>query len=201
MANVNVEKVVIGWLSLNIGSGWAVFGDQPKLRPEKYVLVDRTGGPRESMVLDKAEILIEVYHKNSRLEASDKAYDLGDILPQLVALEPITRSKVNSIVKLDDIVGQYWRYQIYVDIFARRQVVAVDLEYPILPPDATEDQSFVYPFINLSTIIVQHNMGKYPSVRVEDSAGDDVELEVEYNDLNKLTLYSSASFSGTVYLN
>ena len=120
MANVNVEKVVIEWLDANAGSGWEVFGDMPKERPARFILVDRTGGPRESMVLDRAEILIEVYHKTSRVEASDKANELAGLLPGLVSNEAVTRSKINSVVKLDDIIGQYWRYQIYVDVYARR---------------------------------------------------------------------------------
>lgn len=120
MANVNVEKVVIAWLDDNVGTGWSVYGDMPKERPAKFVLVDRTGGPRESMVLDQAEILIEVYHKTSRVECSDKAQELADLIPGLLSTEAITRAKVNSVVKLDDLIGQYWRYQIYVDVFARR---------------------------------------------------------------------------------
>ena len=201
MANVNVEKIVIGWLTANLNSGWAVFGDKPKLRPEKYVLVDRTGGPRESMVLDKAEILVEVYHKSSRSEASDKAYEIADLIPELRALEPVTRAEVNSLIKLDDLVGQYWRYQIYIDVFARRSAVDVPISYPEIPTSSGDDLRFVYTFNDLSEIIVNHNFGKYPSVRVEDSAGDDIELDIEYIDLNTVKLTSSASFSGTVYCN
>lgn len=199
MANVNVEKVVIGWLSAN--AGWPVFGDQPKTRPEQYIIVDRTGGPRESMVLDQAEILIEVYAKDSRLEASDKANEIADIIPQLVAIEAITRSKVNSVVRLDDTIAQYYRYQIYVDVFCRRELLSVPLEYPIILDPDLYDKTFTLNFTNQSTIIVEHNLNKYPSVRVEDSAGDDIECDVDYDSLNQLTITASAPFSGTVYCN
>lgn len=116
----NIEQLVIAWLTNASGNDWPVFGDKPKDAPEAFILVDRTGGPREAMVLDRAEILIEVYHKTSRVEASDKANELADLLPGLVSNEAVTRSKINSVVKLDDIIGQYWRYQIYVDVYARR---------------------------------------------------------------------------------
>lgn len=116
----NVEKIVIAWLTELLGDDWPVYGDQPKPRPIQYVMVDRTGGPRESMVLDQAEILIEVYHKNSRQIASDKANEIVDALPQLTAYESITRVKSNSLVNLDDLLRQYQRYQIYCDIFNRR---------------------------------------------------------------------------------
>lgn len=116
----NVEKIVINWLSDTYGEDWLVSGEQQKERPTQYILVDRTGGPRESMVLDQAEILIEVYHKDSRVSASDKANEIADAIPGLVSVESITRAKVNSVVKLDDLIGQYFRYQVYCDIYCRR---------------------------------------------------------------------------------
>lgn len=121
MAKPNVEKIVIAWLSQLPGyEDWPVYGDQPKQRPAKYILVDRTGGPRESMVLDKAEILIEIYHKDSRQAASDKANEIADVVRQLTGYESVTRAVVNSVVNLDDLLRQYYRYQIYVDVFNRR---------------------------------------------------------------------------------
>lgn len=117
----NVETLVIDWLQTLVGSGWPVSGDKPKTLPEKFILIDRTGGPREAMVLDRAEILIEVYHKNSRATASDKANDIADAIVQLEAYsDNITHAVVNSVVNLDDTLAQYHRYQIYCDIFNRR---------------------------------------------------------------------------------
>lgn len=115
----NVEALVIDWL--DSVTDWAVSGDKPTELPEKFILVDRTGGPREAMVLDRAEILIEVYHKTSRATASDKANELADIIVQLEAYdENITRAVVNSVVNLDDTLAQYHRYQIYCDVYYRR---------------------------------------------------------------------------------
>lgn len=120
MDKPNVEKEVINWLETLLGDSWPVFGDQPKDRPQGYVLVDRTGGPRENMVLDRAEILIEVYHKNSRVTASDKANEIADAIVGLLDRENITHAVVNSVVNLDDVIAQYSRYQIYCDIYCRR---------------------------------------------------------------------------------
>lgn len=121
MAKVDVEAVVVAWLNSILGSGWDAYGDKPSSAPAKYVLVDRTGGPRESMVLDKAEILIEVYHKTSRSTAKNVANDIAD---QIVALEAysadITHASVNSVVNLDDTLAQYHRYQIYCDVWGAR---------------------------------------------------------------------------------
>lgn len=121
MSKVDVEAVVVAWLNSILGTGWTAYGDKPETPGTKYVLVDRTGGPRESMTLDKAEILIEVYHKDSRATAKNKANDIAD---QVVALEAyndnITHAAVNSVVNLDDTLAQYHRYQIYVDVWGAR---------------------------------------------------------------------------------
>lgn len=120
MDKPNVEKLVIGWLEDSPLITWPVYGDMPKPRPEKFLLVDRTGGARESMVLDTAELLIEVYHQKSREMASDEANSIADLIPEIKKLESITRAKVNSVIKLDDTIGKYWRYQIYIDVYNRR---------------------------------------------------------------------------------
>jgi hypothetical protein len=116
----NIEIIVIEWLG-TIAGDYNVSGDIPKVRPDQFITVDRTGGPREAMVLDRSEILIEVYHKDSRLEASNKANEIADKVPELLAYhENITRAKVNSVVNLGDPIAQYQRYQVYVDVYFRR---------------------------------------------------------------------------------
>ena len=51
------------------------------------------------------------------------------------------------------------------------------------------------------TWTIQHNLGKYPAVSVVDSAGTVVYGEVQYLDLNSLTVSFSGGFSGKAYLN
>lgn len=133
MADINIEEIVIGFLAANKPTGWEVYGDMPKERPEAFILVDRTGGPREFVVQDRAEILIEVYHRDSRETASDQANVIADIVKNLEVLEPVMRAKVTSLVKLDDLLGQYWRYQIYCDVYYRRDVSGSDIVYPVIP--------------------------------------------------------------------
>lgn len=121
MAKIDVEATVVAWLNSILGTGWSAYGDKPETPGTKYVLVDRTGGPRESMVLDKAEILIEVYHKDSRATAKNKANDIADRVIELEAYnDNITHAGVNSVVNLDDTLAQYHRYQIYVDVWGAR---------------------------------------------------------------------------------
>lgn len=115
----NVEVIVIDWLKTFVGV--PVSGEKAKTPPVSFVLVDRTGGAREAMVLDRAEILIEVYHKNSRLTASELANTIADKIIELEARDDnITHADVNSVVSLDDLIGGYRRYQVYCDVYHRR---------------------------------------------------------------------------------
>lgn len=121
MPKADVEEIVVAWLQDLVGEAWPVSGNKPARLPEKFITVDRTGGPRESMVLDRAEILIEVYHKKSRLDAKNKANDIADNLNELLIYsDDITRARVNSVVNLQDIIAQYERYQVYCDVYCRR---------------------------------------------------------------------------------
>lgn len=118
----DVESIVIAWLtSLEQPTTYPVSGDIPDPRPATFITVDRTGGPREAMVLDRAEILIEVYNKTSRSQARTKAQSIADVIRDLEAYdENITRARVNSLVNLPDTIGQYQRYQVYCDVYYRR---------------------------------------------------------------------------------
>lgn len=48
---------------------------------------------------------------------------------------------------------------------------------------------------------IQHNLGKFPSVTVVDTAGTEVEGEVRHIDNNSLVLEFSAGFAGQASLN
>lgn len=52
-----------------------------------------------------------------------------------------------------------------------------------------------------TTWSIFHNLGKYPSVSVVDSANNEVVGDVQYNSANQVTITFSAAFSGKAYLN
>lgn len=52
-----------------------------------------------------------------------------------------------------------------------------------------------------STWTITHNLERFPSVTIIDSAGGTVIGDVEYVSNNELTITFSAPFSGTAYLN
>lgn len=48
---------------------------------------------------------------------------------------------------------------------------------------------------------IAHNLNKYPSITIIDSAGDYVDGLIAYVDANNVRLTFSAAFTGTAYLN
>lgn len=52
-----------------------------------------------------------------------------------------------------------------------------------------------------TTWTVTHNMNKYPSINIVDTANDIIMGEVRYNSLNQLTITFTAAVSGKAYLN
>ena len=48
---------------------------------------------------------------------------------------------------------------------------------------------------------ISHNLGKYPTVTIVDSSGRQVYGDVEYTDMQSLTVRFSGAFSGRAYLN
>ena len=49
--------------------------------------------------------------------------------------------------------------------------------------------------------VIIHNLNKFPSVQVQDSAGTDIVGEITYESLDKITIHFSSAFSGRAYLN
>lgn len=49
--------------------------------------------------------------------------------------------------------------------------------------------------------VIDHNLGKWPSVTIIDSAGDEVEGEVNFVNQNRVIATFSAAFSGSAFVN
>ena len=64
------------------------------------------------------------------------------------------------------------------------------------------DKNFVFTqSVASATWVITHNLGKYPSASVTDSALNTVYGDVFYNDTNTLTITFNASFGGKAFLN
>lgn len=65
-----------------------------------------------------------------------------------------------------------------------------------------QKESYVHDQIMASKMwVINHPMGRYPSVTVVDSGGNQVAGEIRYESLSQIRLLFSAEFSGKAYLN
>ncbi len=67
---------------------------------------------------------------------------------------------------------------------------------------AGEASSYVHEFaVPTTTVTIDHELGRYPSVSVVDSAGNVVIGNIRYISSDQIILYFDAAFSGVAYLN
>lgn len=65
-----------------------------------------------------------------------------------------------------------------------------------------QDKNYVHDQqIASSTWVITHNLGKFASVGIVDTSGDEVEGEVRHNSINQVTITFSAPVSGKAYIN
>lgn len=75
-----------------------------------------------------------------------------------------------------------------------------DYDYQWMVP-VFGDLTYTQDFTVTSTVTVNHNLNKYPSVTVLDSTGGEVEGDVNYVSLTQLLIQFAAPFSGKVICN
>lgn len=68
-------------------------------------------------------------------------------------------------------------------------------------PGIDGDKNFTSTFMPTDTLLVTHNLNKYPAVDVINSAGDEVIGNVNYLTLNSLIVSFSAAFGGRITCN
>ena len=80
--------------------------------------------------------------------------------------------------------------------------VVVTRDYINSLPTTGGDVNYVHDQgVASATWSVAHNLAKYPSIIVVDTAGSVVTGDVSYTDTNNLTVTFNASFSGYAYIN
>ncbi len=73
---------------------------------------------------------------------------------------------------------------------------------PGIQGDGGSGSSYVFDQMNASAAwTIAHNLGRFPSVTVVDSAGSTIEGDVQYTDANTVVVQFSATFAGLAYLN
>ena len=71
-----------------------------------------------------------------------------------------------------------------------------------LQPFGGQDYEYIEPFPNpLSTWVITHNLGRFPSVTTVDSAGSEINGAITYDNENTITVVFNSATSGNAYLN
>ena len=95
--------------------------------------------------------------------------------------------------------------EVTLDVTASNGVFAIDGYYifsEFQNPSTSGDASFTYSqAVAEDTWNIQHNMGKFPSITVIDTANTVVTGQYTYIDNNNITLTFSVAFAGKAYLN
>ena len=120
MNNESIIAFVISWLG-DLVPGYPASTKIPKDMPDRCITVERGGGERRAMVLDMADIVIDVYDKDSEVDCSAIADFIADKVPDLVKeSDNITHADVQNVFQLNDTQRGYNRYEIACSVYHRR---------------------------------------------------------------------------------
>ena len=80
--------------------------------------------------------------------------------------------------------------------------ITTDEYYGVAPSVTNPDKTHRHiQGVSSNTWTINHNLNKYPSITVQDSAGSIVVGEITYNNKNTITITFSGAFSGEAHLN
>ena len=124
------------------------------------------------------------------------------ILAETKNINNFCRYKISSI---SDYAPDTAFLEITLDVTAANGVFAIDGYYifsEFQNPSTSGDSSFTYTqAVPETTWNIQHDLGKFPSITVIDTANTVVTGQYTYIDNNNVTLTLSAGFAGKAYLN
>jgi hypothetical protein len=113
---MDIETLMISWLNSGgrLPAGWEAFGSIPEIKPEKFVLVERSGGPVDNVSIERPDLTIRFFCRDS----ADVAKTVATATDKKIRLEFVTQPNVskverNSLLRLDDLVIKWPTYMGY----------------------------------------------------------------------------------------
>lgn len=110
---IDVEGALIAYLKRE--TGVETYAEVPNPRPDEFVTVERTGGPRTDVVVDNPMLAIQCW-STSRLAASKLALSVDEVLPAFAYEPNIHKVERLSLYNHPDEKGNVARYQIVVQL-------------------------------------------------------------------------------------
>lgn len=107
-----IEKTVLKYLKNTVSV--PVYTEKPDDLPKRYVLMEKTGGSCENHV-NSATFAIQSYAE-SLYEASLLNESVKDAMDNIIILDTIGKSKMNTDYNYTDTAKKIYRYQAVYDI-------------------------------------------------------------------------------------
>ena len=107
-----IEKIVLDYLNdaLNV----PVYMEMPENKPDRFVLIEKTGSSRENHI-DFATITIQSY-AGSLYYAAALNEDVKQAMDDIIALDTVSSAELNSDYNFTDTETKKYRYQAVYDL-------------------------------------------------------------------------------------
>jgi hypothetical protein len=105
----------------------------------------------------------------------------------------------------------------YIEVVEERSFIQVDEQTTLVvveetgaylitiagqgPAGVDGDKNYVFPLNGETDVTVSHGLGKYPSITIFDSSGNEVQGDYQHLTTNSTRLVFSAGFSGNAIFN
>ena len=113
MDPLDIEAVLIAWLAKELGL--PVSADVPDPRPKTFITVERVGGARDSVVVDRPSVAVQCW-ASSRAQAATLAYRVSALIPRLAFIDRVARAEQDTLYNFPDLEGGNPRYQVVIDL-------------------------------------------------------------------------------------
>lgn len=102
-----IEATVIAYLNNRINV--SVYAEMPESKPDKFIIVEKTGSSRVNRV-NHATLALQSYAP-SMLEASELNEDVKEVMDGIIILSNISSSRLNSDYNFTNSADKRYRYQ------------------------------------------------------------------------------------------
>lgn len=108
-----IEKIVLDYLNNTLRV--SAFMEKPAKPPEKYVLLEKTGGSSENCI-KSATFALQSY-ADSLFDAAILNEEVKTAMGNIIVLNEVMSSKLNSDYNYTDTTKKQYRYQAVYDLF------------------------------------------------------------------------------------
>ena len=107
-----IEKIVLDYL--NNALSVPAYMEKPEIVPERYVLIERTGGSIENYI-NKATITLQSYAESLH-QAAELNEEVKKAMLEITVLPSVGSSELNTDYNFTDTTKKRYRYQAVFDL-------------------------------------------------------------------------------------